>query len=284
MANFITQFVYYILAMSNRFHLDFMERVMRRYMQELNTDSLREQLPAKVTEAGNAFLTAEAAEDDAYKLTTKSDLTEQIVAADQKRDALNNALRLRAESYLTDPLASDEQREAAKKLTDSMAFYQIHTGDNLTRQGIDTEQMLQEWLGSAKFMKALNTLSLKPLAEALQEANNATRTLIDQRNKERSQREKEMLANARKATDEAYKTLVEVVNAAHTLSATADGDSIYKSFIDVLNSDIEYFKNVVLPKKKEGETPTPEPEPEPDDKKDDGGEQDDGSDDEKQEE
>ena len=88
----------------------------------------------------------------------------------------------------------------------------------------------------------MKTLSLKLFVEKLKAANEAVRDLTAQRTDERSSKTAGALKTARAASDEAYKTLVQHVNA----RALIEGEAAYSAFIDYANTEIEHFKKEVL--------------------------------------
>lgn len=224
-----------LTRMNNGAHFAF---VSNTYAKASNIAKIKE----KATAALDSLKTAVAAEDEALKISQKSLLTDEITAADRKRDTLYSAYRKLVKGSLYSPL--DDQAEAAKVL------YQ-----NLKDYGIDPQMQLDKETGlmtnligdlTGKYSSQVATLGLSSYISALNVANGEVNTLIMQRADERGVQVAGALRTARTATDAAYKTLIKTVNALLLL----EYDESYDDFVNYMNEEIDRNKQQVLAKKK----------------------------------
>ena len=92
----------------------------------------------------------------------------------------------------------------------------------------------------------LKKLGLESLVSQLKTANEAVRTLMSQRNDERTYQQKAALATARKQADEAYKDFVAMLNAAALMD---ESEYTYEDLFKQINELINYNRLYVVPKK-----------------------------------
>ncbi len=93
-----------------------------------------------------------------------------------------------------------------------------------------------------KYSEQVAALSLTPFVTSLKEANERVRTLTANRTEERMTIAVGALKASRKASDEAYRTLVKWVNAL----ALIEGEAEYADFIDYVNTEITHYKREVI--------------------------------------
>ena len=105
--------------------------------------------------------------------------------------------------------------------------------------------MLQELDTNYQAELRITKLGLGNLMTQLKTANEAVRTLMAQRNDERTYQQKAALATARKQADEAYHDFVTMLNAA----ALMDDEYTYEELINRINELIDYNRKYVVPKK-----------------------------------
>lgn len=186
------------------------------------------------------------AEDDALKISQKSLLTDDIVAADRKRDELYMAYRKLVKGSLNAPL--DEMAEAAKVLNQNIKDYGIDPQMQLDKE----TGLLANLLGDLtdKYASQVKTLGLTAYVTALETANDAVNALIMQRAEENSVKVAGALKTARAATDEAYKKLIKLVNALMTV----EGEEGYEDFANYMNEEIDRYHKEVLTAKKKSST------------------------------
>lgn len=264
--NWIQAKEYYCGRLANAYHVNFMLRVVSRMAAFLNTlsDEERTLVPKVLMDVFNEFAQAVDAEDNAFKLSTKSDLTADIEAADQKRDKTYHALKGIIEAYVK------LGNEKAKLLQEKLDLYDVDTKDDYEKEGSKLYQLCQELTSSARLLKALKECNADTIAEQLKEQNDECRALIDRRNADRaSSASAETLLQLRKQSQEAYRTFIFVLNAYEVTLDAPDLDPLVR----ILNQDIDYYDKVVFARqnssdKKDDPAPDPEPAPDPDDKPD----------------
>ncbi len=84
------------------------------------------------------------------------------------------------------------------------------------------------------------------LVTQLKTANEAVRTLMAQRNDERTYQQKAALATARKQADEAYHDFVAMLNAAALMD---ESEYTYEVLFNQINELINYKRLYIVPKK-----------------------------------
>ena len=122
--------------------------------------------------------------------------------------------------------------EMAKILTQHIKDYKIDTQMQQDRETGLLVNFIQDM--ESKFKAQVDALGLGAFVERLKAANESVRALTAQHTAK--------TASAREASDEAYKTLVQHVNA----HAFIEGEAAYSAFIDYANTEIEYFKKEVV--------------------------------------
>ena len=95
----------------------------------------------------------------------------------------------------------------------------------------------------------LKKLGLESLVSQLKTANEQVRTLMSQRNDERTYQQKAALATARKEADEAYKDFVAMLNAAALMD---ESEYRFDELVSRINELIDYNRKYVVPKKGSG--------------------------------
>ena len=194
----------------------------------------------KCAEQVAALRAAVTAEDDNLQLSAKSLITDKIADADKERDRLYSGYKKAVGGYADFPDAA--MADAAKILSQHIKDYKINPQMQLDKETGLLVNFVQDLEG--KFAEQVKTLSLGAFVEKLKTANETVRELTGQRTDERSAKTAGALKTARAASEEAYKTLVQHVNA----HALIEGDAAYSAFIDYANTEIEHFKKEVLKK------------------------------------
>ena len=222
---------FYIGGMNNAAHFLFVSNMADRAEKDA---TVAEKCAAQVT----TLRTAVTAEDENLQLSAKSLTTDKIAAADKERDKLYAGYKKTVGSYEGFP--DEAMAEAAKVLSQHIKDYKINPQMQLDKETGLLVNFLQDLEG--KFSEQVKTLSLGAFVEKLKAANETVRELTGQRTDERSAKTAGALKTARAASDEAYKTLVQHVNA----HALLEGDAEYAAFIDYANTEIEHFRQEVL--------------------------------------
>ena len=92
----------------------------------------------------------------------------------------------------------------------------------------------------------VTALALTPVVQAMKQANDKLREVTRARANDRAVQIVGQLKQAQHASDEAYRTLVQKVNAL----AVVEGEADYADFISKMNEQVKHYKQEVLPKAK----------------------------------
>lgn len=218
-----------------------------------------------------ALKSTAAQEDKDLKLSQKSLLTDDIAAADHDRDLLFGGYKKAVKGFLNLPV--ENLAKAAKVLNQHIIDYDIDPQGQLDKETGLLVNFISDLEG--KYAEQVATLSLTPFVTNLKEVNERVRTLTADRTEERMTIAVGALKASRKASDEAYRTLVKWVNAL----ALIEGETEYADFIDYVNTEITHYKREVIGQQAkapdtsggDGGTPDkPATPPEEDDGNDDG--------------
>ena len=226
---------FYIGGMTNAAHFLFVSNIAERAEKDA---AVAEKCAAQV----KALRDAVTAEDENLKLSAKSLLTDKIADADKERDRLYAGYKKAVSGYEGFP--DDAMAEAAKALAQHIKDYKISPQMQMDKETGLLVNFIQDLEG--KFSEQIKALSLGAFVEKLKASNESLRELTAQRTDERSAKTAGALKTAREASDEAYKLLVQHVNA----RALIEGEDAYSAFIDYANTEIEHFKKEVLKSKK----------------------------------
>ena len=167
-----------------------------------------------------------------------------------------------------------EMQEAAQLLWNIMKKYNIDVTENYSEESGKLQQMLQELDTNYQAELRLKKLGLESLVSQLKTANEAVRTLMAQRNDERTYQQKAALATARKQADEAYHDFVAMLNAAALMD---ESEYTYEDLFNQINELINYNRLYVVPKKGSKSEDEDGGDSEDGSSSDDGGQQDGGS-------
>ena len=197
-------------------------------------------------------------EDKALKISQKSFLSDEIAVTDKLRDDLLRGLRKTVESMAALPVAT--LADAAKVVAQNIKDYNIDPTGQLDKE----TGLLQNLVSDLKGANAdkVATLGLTEVVEQLDAANEKVNQLIEERNDAYALREVGAMRAARLKVDDAYRKLVQVINA----FILVEGEADYKSFVDKQNESIKRYKQQVLGQTSGGKKPDEggdEPTPEP---------------------
>lgn len=223
-----------IQRMNNGAHFTFVSNILAR--AEADTA-----VKGKASELVSNFKVAVAAEDEALKISQKSLLTDDIAKADIDRDALYAGYKKAVEAFLAIPIA--DMAQAAKVLAQHIKDYKINTAGQLDKE----TGLLVNFITDLedKYSAQVAKLGLTAFVTNLKEANERVRMLTLQRTNEKMGVTVGALKAARTASDDAYRTLVKMVNAL----ALVYGEKDYTAFIDYANTEITHYKREVLNQK-----------------------------------
>ena len=219
----------------------------------------------KVTAELTALQTALKAEDDALALSKANLLSKEIKAIDAERDKHYKALRKAITFFLNHPDA--QLVKAAARLEQLLKDYNINPAMQLDRETGLLLNLISDL--ETKSAADVTALSLTPVVQAMKQANDKLREVTRARANDRAVQIVGQLKQAQHASDEAYRTLVQKVNAL----AVVEGEADYADFISKMNEQVKHYKQEVLPKakkkddKKPGDGGKPGEEKKPDGKK-----------------
>ena len=223
-----------IQRMNNGAHFTFVSNILAR--AEADTA-----VKGKASELVSNFKTAVNAEDEALKISQKSLLTDDIAKADNDRDALYAGYKKAVEAFLAMPIA--DMAQAAKVLAQHIKDYKINTAGQLDKE----TGLLVNFITDLedKYSVQVAKLGLTAFVTNMKEANERVRTLTLQRTNEKMGVTVGALKTARRASDDAYRALIKMVNAL----ALVFGEKDYTAFIDYVNTEITHYKREVLGQK-----------------------------------
>ena len=186
-----------------------------------------------------AALKAAVEQEDAdLKLSRKSMLSDEIAAADAKRDDFYVGYKKAVQGFLRLPVGA--MANAAKVLSQHIKDYAIDPKMQLDRETGMLKNFIADLEGTYK--QQVEALSLGEFVTCMKEANERVNRLLDQRGNEQVGTTVGALKASRKATDEACRMLVKMVNAL----ALVEGEKDYAAFIDRTNAEIVRYKREVL--------------------------------------
>lgn len=186
-----------------------------------------------------AALKAAVEQEDAdLKLSRKSMLSDEIAAADAKRDDFYVGYKKVVQGFLRLPVGA--MANAAKVLSQHIKDYAIDPKMQLDRETGMLKNFIADLEGTYK--QQVEALSLGEFVTCMKEANERVNRLLDQRGNEQLGTTVGALKASRKATDEACRMLVKMVNAL----ALVEGEKDYAAFIDRTNTEIVRYKREVL--------------------------------------
>ena len=204
----------------------------------------------KVTAELTALQTALKAEDDALALSKANLLSKEIKAIDAERDKHYKALRKAITFFLNHPDA--ELVKAAARLEQLLKDYNINPAMQLDRETGLLLNLISDL--ETKSAADVTALALTPVVQAMKQANDKLREVTRARANDRAVQIVGQLRQAQHASDEAYRTLVQKVNAL----AVVEGEVDYADFISKMNEQVKHYKQEVLPKaKKKGDGKQP---------------------------
>ena len=204
----------------------------------------------KVTAELTALQTALKAEDDALALSKANLLSKEIKAIDAERDKHYKALRKAITFFLNHPDA--QLVKAAARLEQLLKDYNINPAMQLDRE----TGLLLNLIGYLETKSAadVTALALTPVVQAMKQANDKLREVTRARANDRAVQIVGQLKQAQHASAEAYRTLIQKVNAL----AVVEGEADYADFISKMNEQVKHYKQEVLPKaKKKGDGKQP---------------------------
>ena len=175
---------------------------------------------------------AVTAEDESLQISAKGLLTDKIAEADRMRDQLYAGYKKAVAGYANFPVV--DIAEVAKVFAQRIKDCKIDVQAQLNKETGLLVNFVQDLEGRLKAQ--VDVLLLGVFVEWLKAANEGVCSLTEQRTDERSAKTAGALKTARAASDEAYRTLVQHVNA----------HALLESDTDYASTEIEHFRQEVL--------------------------------------
>jgi hypothetical protein len=180
---------------------------------------------------------AVAKEDLAIDVVRKSQFSNSLDLAEEKRDGTFRGLSLMVEASVFH--YDEAKKEAGKRL--KLVFN--HYG-NIAKEQIDAETgSIRNLAGELKgsYMPELTALGLVGWVEALEQHNEDFVDLMSGRNAELATKTKLKMLAVRKEVDDAYKAIIRRVDSLMEVN----GPAAYQVFVDELNQHIERSKQII---------------------------------------
>ena len=266
--------------LQNDLHIGFGTDNSKRFRAMRWTDETcaTKRFPDVVDQPLGEYLSAFAAEDEAYVIAQKSQIVKQRQQKDAERDALYKEIRRTVDTFATLSIFPEKQAKALV-MQPVMQKYKIDPDGGIEAQTVATEQWLQEQQRNYQCELAARELGIYESIQRLKTLNDEVRQLTLDHNDENAQKALAALKTARRETDRAYKALVLIINA---MALTSTDDSYtYQEIIKNLQQTIKYYRQLSEQRRKKnaaarekgkddggssdgGDTPTPSPTPDPD--------------------
>lgn len=185
------------------------------------------------------FKTAFVEEDKAMKVELGSSRSAVISELDAERDKTWNAIYRRVEASVICPVAAEAKAAAALKRV--LDLYGDKRDYPYNEETAALTNLLADLL-SATNTPHLQTLGLVAWVNALRSQNEAFQSELNTRNQELAGKISSNAGAVRTKVDEAYKNIVDRINAAIVLGTATPGMT---KFVSELNEKISYYLNTI---------------------------------------
>lgn len=219
-------------------HFEFIRSVCAAAEKE--ADMLTNEVARKALEALKA---AHEEEQQNLTLSNKSLLTDDIRAADAKRDRLLTGLKRTAAALQQSP--EPEKAQAAKELTQRIKDIRVRRSLQLEGETALLMKLAEEC--ETTYAEQVKRLGVGGFVTAIKAANQQVYSLINERMQNQRLRKEAEVDAARRRSDAAYRWLVEVVNAMRVLLGEESGTG---HFIEFMNKLIRRYRQVVFARRK----------------------------------
>lgn len=244
-------------TLDNTYHDTFMNKVL---MVAISQD-----LPdQKALDATTALRTAFMKEDELFKLSTASDLSPEIAAADAARDEAYTHLKVIVNEWAKTDYKP--QGPSALKIKKVLDLYNLDVRMVQDKETAIIRNIVAE-LTTEDMLKALEDMKLTEVFNDMLLNNSTVESKTVERSGERALVENGAMKSARKATDEAYDKWAKVIESSAVLSDTPE---VYETTIGKVNEIIDDIRATLklqatrranLKKKEEETEPTEPTEP-----------------------
>lgn len=203
---------------------------VKNFLEKENLETL------KLNTVAEYFFQAFDAYDEAMKPARKSEYTAQIQELDLQRDTMLTGLGAHLRAFAYFPI--EEQKQAAKRIQDLIEKY----GKDIQSKPLQEEtaiitNLLQD-LATDAAIADLNSIGAKPWVDALKTSNTQLENLHHSRTEEQSTIEVGRTKATRAALADAFKTLVQTINA----FALAFGKEPYANLANAINQVVRNAK------------------------------------------
>ena len=219
-------------------HFEFIRSVCAAAEKE--ADMLTNEVARKALEALKA---AHEEEQQNLTLSNKSLLTDDIRAADAKRDRLLTGLKGIVSALQQSP--EPEKAQAAKELTQRIKDIRVRRSLQLEGETALLMKLAEEC--ETTYAEQVKRLGVGGFVTAIKAANQQVYSLINERTQNQRLRKEAEVDAARRRSDAAYRWLVEVVNAMRVLLGEESGTG---HFIEFMNKLIRRYRQVVFARRK----------------------------------
>ena len=162
-----------LTRMNNGAHFGFIQTVCERIEKETTITA------NPIAKAAADGLKAALKEEDVWlAVSRKSDLTEEIMAADSERDALYMGYRSAVKGFTRS--STPEKAKAATTLWNNLTAHRINSNMQLERETFLIVNLTDDC--EKKYATEVQKLGLKPYVESLKAANEKVKQLLDDRN------------------------------------------------------------------------------------------------------
>ena len=184
-----------------------------------------------------------------YKQDAMNEITPQLVRLDEKRDRAIVCLRQVCEGYTNHP--NEKQKAAGQKILDCIDKYGSKLYNlNYSAETAALHQLAHDFQTDPECVSALQTLHMEEVVNAMNAANKKFEKLFVDRLEIFSAEQAKSTRDLLQLSAEAYKTLMQHLEAHATLAPSAE----YTSIINHINENIEHF-NQMVEKRKSGLEP-----------------------------
>jgi hypothetical protein len=158
--------------------------------------------------------------NNSFKAATHSDLTKDVQALDLRRDNAIKGIKTIATAHRF--YANEANINASTSIVNSIDKY----GQNIARfnyqaQTVTLQSLINDWENDADFQAALTLLHLNDWVAELKTANEAFKTIYQDRVTDMANKQRTAVSELRPATTEAYITLVKHIEANDILNPSA---------------------------------------------------------------
>ena len=230
----------------NSIHVNHMDvtTALSFFLQIKGIIIVRSPLTDALSNVWTNYVNKVTAYDNAYAQARKWEETEEIKELDESRDSAQSAFLAALKAMLKSPNAA--KQAAAKKLQFAREKYHLDPSDEYMKQTTDADQYIKEIEASAELTECLTTTGLDEWFTDLKTKNDAFLAKMNERTEAQAGHQTGIVRATRLEAEAAYKDLLKLINALAIAEIPAGVD--YSSAIDLLNAEIEHFRQILARK------------------------------------